>query len=192
MKELRNNITAVIISLLIPISLVFGFMMFEVHSVVTGDKVAFIVQGYDPTDFLRGHYIRYDILNNMTENVRIADPQNNPTMHNSDYFRSEPGYITLADKNKDGVYDSFGDFYWEKPNVPYINGFCSYYGRYYSEDDPKYNYQLDSNQERYYLDENLASFVEAEITDAGEFNIVGTIKNGLFRASHIEVKGIVY
>lgn len=192
MRELRNNITAVIISLLIPIGVVFGFMMFEVHSVITGDLVAFTVQGYDPTDFLRGHYIRYDVLNNMTENIKIADPQNTPTDTDTDYFYNKPGYITLVDSNNDGIYDSFGDFHWKRPtnNIAYINGYCSKYTR--NEKEPTYTYKLDSNQDRYYLDENLASFVESEINDAGEFYIVGTTKNGLFRASHIEVKGVIY
>lgn len=191
MKNLRHNTIAVIISLLIPICVVFGFMMFEVYSVVTGDKVAFTVQGYDPTDFLRGHYIRYDILNNMTENVKIADPQNIPDVYDPDHFFNEAGYITLVDSNNDGIYDSFGDFYWKKPSVPHIKGFCTKYSRYDGNDE-YYSYRLNSNQDRYYLDENLASFVESEINDAGEFYIVGTTKNGLFRASHIEVKGIIY
>lgn len=188
MKNLRNNTPAVIISLIIPVVIIFGFMMYEVTSVLTGDKVAFVVQGYDPTDFLRGHYIRYDVLNGMTDNISIADPQNGPNL--SERFYYEDGYIAFNDSNNDGIYDSFGDFYWEKPNIPYIKGNCTYY--IYENSDPRYTFRLNHHQDRYYLDENLASFVEDEINKADEFYIVGTAKDGYFRASHIEVNGNIY
>lgn len=194
MKKLRNNQIAVITSLLIPILAILSFILYEEIAVATGDKVSLIVRGYDPTDYLRGHYIRYQILDDMVEDIKIADPQN--ILIKDEYYYRTDGYISLKDTNNDGVYDSFGDFYIKKPNIPYINGRCVIYNYkdfdYNNEDKQNYNIYLDYNQDRYYLNENLAPIVEDEINKYGEFSIVGTTKSGYFRASHIEVNGAVY
>lgn len=168
-------------------------MCYEMYAVATGYPVAFIVQGYDPTDFLRGHYIRYDVLNNMTSDIKIGDPENSIYSTEERFYRKD-GYISLVDSNYDGFYDSFGDFYWQKPDLPYINAKCNQFvsSNYDDETELFYTFSLDNNQDRYYLDETLANFVEDEINLAGEFLIVGSLKSGLFRASHIEVNGVVY
>lgn len=189
MKNLRNNPIAIIISLLIPILAILSFILYEITAVATGDKVALIVQGYDPTDFLRGHYIRYQILNDMLDEMKIADPQNIQVQN--EYYYSHQGYISLIDSNNDGIYDSFGDFYIKKPNIPYINGRCVFYN-YGVNDNSRYSIYLNYNQDRYYLNENLAPMVEDEINKYGEFSIVGSVKSGYFRASHIEVNGVEY
>lgn len=192
MKNLRENKTAVIVSLIIPILMILGFMMYEIISVATGDKVELIVQGYDPTDFLRGHYIRYSIINDMAEEMEIYDPENLPTNEDSSY--NIQGHISLEDTNNDGIYDSLGDFYVKKPNTPYINGNCRIYYIKNDEEIKEMNHRIyiDYHQDRYYLNENLAPIVEDEIREAGSFSIVGTVKSGYFRASHIDVAGKIY
>ncbi|MFI3199992.1 MAG: GDYXXLXY domain-containing protein [Eubacteriales bacterium] len=188
MNNLRHNTQVVVISLMIPIIMIVGFMTYEVIAVATGDPVALRVQGYDPIDFLRGHYIRYSILNDMTENIEIADPHNMPKkLIDDDYFYGERGYISLVDTDNDSIYDSYGQFYWKKPNTASIKAKCNY-----SNYSDCYSFSLDYHQDRYYLNENIAEFVEDEINTSGEFVIVGTTKNGLFRASHIEVNGVFY
>ncbi len=189
MNNLRHNTLAVLVSLGIPILMIVSFMFYEITAVATGAKVALKVSGYDPTDFLRGHYIRYSILNDMTEHIEIGDSYNMPkNLINEDYFYGESGYISLVDIDYDGIYDSYGKFYWKQPNTPSIKAKCNYS----SYNDGNYTYSLDYNQDRYYLNENIAEFVEDEINLVGEFLIVGTTKNGLFRASHIEVNGVEY
>lgn len=188
MTNFRNNTMAVIISLLIPILAIINFILYEEIAIATGDKVALIVRGYDPSDFLRGQYIRYDILDTMANEMVIADPQNTPE---DETYRYQDGYIALFDSNNDGIYDCLGDFYWEKPNVPFINAKCKIFTLYNSSKQ-SVTFSLAYNQDRYYIDENIVSFVEDEISRVGHFEIVGSVKSGYFRASHIEVDGIKY
>lgn len=170
LNDLREHPIAPIFAVVLPLITVLGFLIYEITAVATGAPVALKVQGYDPTDFLRGHYIRYDIL---TEGVEIADPHNKPDTSNE-------GYLTLIDSDHDGILDAFGDFYWKKPQQTYIHAY-SYY-----------DISLDSYQSRYYLNEDLAPIVEKEIQEAGSFEIIGTVKDGHFRADHILVAGNRY
>ncbi len=186
MTNLQYSPLAVIGSIMLPIVTVLGFLLYEVVTIATGTPVALIVAGYDPSDFLRGHYILYDAL---TEELEILDPENEPQTQDGYVYR-EDGYILLEDVNGDGVYDTIGKFTWTKPSTPYLRAVGSRI--FYGGEDEGYYFQLDSDQGRYYLDEDLASFVEDEIRRVGKFSIEGTVKQGQFRASAIEVDGKRY
>lgn len=172
LNDLREHPIAPIFAAALPVLVVLGFLIYELTAVSTGTPVALKVQGYDPTDFLRGHYISYDML---TEEVNIADP------HNQGIAKDDnQGYLTLIDSDQDGIYDSFGDFYWKNPHQTYMRAYSSY------------KITLNQYQTRYYLNEDLAPIVEKEIQEAGSFEIIGTVKDGYFRADHILVAGNRY
>lgn len=178
MTDLKDSKFLCLFSVLLPIFAVISFMLYELFAVTVGTPIHLTVEGYDPTDFLRGHYIRYDAL---VENLTILDPENQPDK----YYTQLDGYIVIGDKDSDGIYDSFSGFSWEKPDSPYIYAFCRLF------EDRHYIF-LDNNQTRYYLDENLAPIAEKKILEEGSFTLVGTLFQGLFRASRLEVAGESY
>lgn len=163
---------------LLPFMVAVGFLCYEAMAVLVGTPVSLTVTGYDPADILRGQYIRYELL---LDEVALMEP----VVNESD-MRGMEGYLSIMDSNGDGVYDTFGGFYWnEKPEV-YINALC------YSYWDGNPNIRLVGNQGRYYLDEKIALSVEKAINVAGSFQINGTIVDGLFRATGIIVDGVTY
>lgn len=184
MDQLREHKGAVIASLICPFLVIIGFICYEFFMVATGVPVSLVVQGYDPSDFLRGNYILYDHL---IEDVVIADPIYYNFSDDKFYYR-DTGHIILLDTDGDGVYDDFGDFYWSEPSQPYFLAECSIY---HSQPDEPRIYFLD-NQNRFYLDQELAPDVEDDIRDVGSFNITGTVNKGVFRAESIKVAGRVY
>lgn len=182
----RHNALLSLVAVLTPIIAVLSFVGYETLAIKTGYQVELVVTGYDPTDFLRGHYIRYDAL---LDEVQVADPENSPWEDTSLSRLSGEGYLVVNDTNGDGVGDTFGSFYWEKPDEPYL--FAEYY--YYNNGEfIRETISLKGNQERYYLSESIAYTVERNINSVEEFVIRGSVHKGLFRAIEIEVDGVIY
>ncbi len=175
---MNKSKTLTLFATLLPFVVAVGFLCYEAMAVLVGTPVSLTVTGYDPADILRGHYIRYELL---LEDVGLME-----TVVDGISMREIEGYLSIVDSNGDGVYDSFGGFYWtQKPEV-YIKAECYRYSEDYSR------FLLVGNQGRYYLDETIATDVENAINEAGSFQIKGTILNGLFRATAIVVDGIEY
>lgn len=184
MEVRENNKWLGIASAVLPIIVVIAFAIYEISMVATGDAVSLSVSGYDPTDFLRGHYIMYDPL---LSDIEIADPENQPAKAYESYSTND-GYILLIDSDSDGIYDLLGDFYWKKPSQPYLKAQCYFYG----SDNRNARISLSNEQARFYLNENIAPQVEKEIWQSDGFEIVGTVNQGLFRAKYIEIDGKIY
>ncbi len=166
---------------ILPIIVILSFIGYEFCSYNFGQEVSLKMEGYDPSDFLRGQYIRYDMIGDAAlQSVKVVDDP----FDKDDSFWGEAGYLTLIDTDYDGVCDSYGEFYFSKPNGLYLHATCS---RFYEND-----YRVDLVQDRYYIDENIVSMVEDEIREHGEFTIVGSVSNGYIRAKYIEVNNIKY
>lgn len=174
-----SNVVLKGISLILPIFVVLGVLSYEFAMLHTGTPFAIEVDGYDPVDLLRGHYIRYTFD---TDDVVVLE----------NYFEEDggwterDGYIVVTDNNRDGVYDTLAEFTIDKPKGAYLLATC----RYYSED--RYRVSIPGTQTRYYISEEIAEVVEDKISDVDGFQIKGTLNQGYFRATGIVVDGQFY
>ncbi len=175
MNKMKN---VTFLATLLPFVAAVGFLCYEATAVMLGTPVSLAVTGYDPADILRGHYIRYELL---LEDIKPMEP-----ILDEDQFYDVEGYLSIIDSDGDGVYDSFGGFYWNEVPEVYIKAEC----HFYTEDYARYG--LIGNQGRYYLDEKIARDAEDAINEAGSFEISGSIRDGFFRATGIVVGGVEY
>lgn len=175
---LQSSRIMTILATILPFLVAMGFICYEATAVYTGTPVSLTVTGYDPADILRGQYIRYELL---LEDVKPMEPFS----ESRDYYGTE-GYLSIIDSNGDGIYDSFGGFYWTEVPEVYLKAKCNWL----TEDGGRFS--LIGNQGRYYLDEKISLSVEKAINEAGSFEINGTVLGGFFRATDIVVNGIKY
>lgn len=162
----------------IPFLVAIGFLCYETLAVFMGTPVSLTVRGYDPADILRGQYILYTLV---LDDVNIMEK-----VGEDETIRRTEGYLSIIDSNGDGAYNEIGGFYWNQKPPVYIKAECTYHSEDYSR------FRLVGTQGRYYLDEKIAKQVEDAIAEAGSFQIHGTVIDGLFRATSIEVDGVIY
>lgn len=176
-----------ILSILAPLIVILCFIAYEIAMVNFGTKVSLVATGYDPKDFLRGHYISYKLL---AKDIDVFDIETIPKFDDSFSRTVIDAYITLKDTDNDGIYDSVDKLHINEPDSPYIKSSCVYY--YDRDDETTPIVIVNDVQRKYYLNENLAPIVENEINEAGEFEVFGTIHNGYFRSKNIVVDGKNY
>lgn len=179
-----------IFPIIFPLIVVIFIILYEILMKATGIPVVFNATGYDPRDLLRGHYIRYviDEKGELSYEELVEMEITKYKEHNLErtYYNFE-GYALLADSNNDGVYDGFGTFSLEKPDKPYLK--CNFR---VTRNDDIIQVNLQNEDRNYYVNEKLAPILEQQIDDTGGFLIYGTVNNGSFRASGIQINDFHY